>query len=100
MALARAFYRPGPLVLLDEPTAHLDPATERDLARAIAELTVGRTTISIAHRLSTVRRADRIVVLDRGRIVETGRHESLLAAGGLYARLIANARMGEREAAR
>jgi len=100
LALARAFYRPGPLVLLDEPTAHLDPATERDLARAIAELTVGRTTISIAHRLSTVRRADRIVVLDRGRIVETGRHESLLAAGGLYARLIANARMGEREAAR
>jgi ATP-binding cassette subfamily C protein CydD len=103
LALARAFYRPGPLVLFDEPTAHLDPATEKSLEMAIAELAAGRTMITIAHRLATVRHADRIVVLDRGRIVEAGRHEDLLAAGGLYARLISSARMGslaDSEAAR
>lgn len=91
LALARAFFAPAPLVLFDEPTAHLDPATERDLGQAIAELAAGRTMITIAHRLATVRHADRILVLDRGRIVEAGRHEDLLAAGTLYARLIASA---------
>ena len=80
LALARAFYRPAPLVLFDEPTAHLDPATEQDLAEAIAELAAGRTMITIAHRLATVRHADRILVLDGRRIVEAGRHEDLLAA--------------------
>jgi len=94
LALARAFYRPGPLVLFDEPTAHLDPATERDLGVAIADLAAGRTMITIAHRLATVRNADRILVIDRGRIVEAGRHEDLLAARGLYARLISSARLG------
>ena len=93
LALARAFYRPGPLVLFDEPTAHLDPATEKSLGMAVAELAAGRTMITIAHRLATVRHADRILVLDRGRIVEAGRHETLLAADGLYARLISSARM-------
>jgi ATP-binding cassette subfamily C protein CydD len=93
LALARAFYRPGPLVLFDEPTAHLDRATEQALALALAELSAGRTTITIAHRLATVRHADRIVVLDRGRVVESGPHEALIAADGLYARLTAAARM-------
>ena len=93
LALARAFYRPAPLVLFDEPTAHLDPTTEQDLAQAIAEHSAGRTMITIAHRLATVRHADRILVLDRGRIVESGRHKDLLAARGLYARLISSARM-------
>jgi ATP-binding cassette subfamily C protein CydD len=103
LALARAFYRSAPLVLLDEPTAHLDPDTEQDLGMAIAELSAGWTMITIAHRLATVRHADRILALDHGRIVEAGRHEDLLAAGGLYARLISSARMGslaDSEAAR
>ena len=91
LALARAFYRPAPLVLFDEPTAHLDPATEQDLAEAVAERAVGRTMITIAHRLATVRHADRILVLERGRIVEAGRHENLLAASGHCARLISAA---------
>lgn len=94
LALARAFYRPGPLVLFDEPTAHLDPTMEKSLGMAVAELAAGRTMITIAHRLATVRNADRILVMDRGRIVEAGRHETLLAAGGLYARLISSARLG------
>jgi ATP-binding cassette subfamily C protein CydD len=91
LALARAIFAPAPLVLFDEPTAHLDPATESDLAQAMDALAAGRTTITIAHRLATVRHADRILVLDRGRIVESGRHEDLKALSGTYARLIASA---------
>ena len=87
LALARAFFSPGALVLFDEPTAHLDPATEKALGDAIAELARGRTMITIAHRLATVRKADRILVLDRGRIVEAGSHDALVASGGLYARM-------------
>ncbi|WP_395664991.1 thiol reductant ABC exporter subunit CydD [Methylocella sp.] len=92
VALARAFFRPAPLVLLDEPTAHLDPATARLVDAATLELIAGRTAIVIAHRLETARRADRIIVLDAGRIVEDGPHDALVAAGGLYARLTAAAR--------
>ena len=87
VALARAFHRDPAVVLLDEPTAHLDRATEAALTGAIDCLLAGRTSLTIAHRLETVRAADRILVLDGGRLVATGRHDELVAAGGLYARL-------------
>jgi ATP-binding cassette subfamily C protein CydD len=89
LALARAFYRPAPLVLLDEPTAHLDAQTERALHEGLAQLCAGRTALIIAHRLATAKMADRLVVLDGGRVVETGSHDALLAAGGVYARMVA-----------
>jgi ATP-binding cassette subfamily C protein CydD len=89
LALARAFYRPTPLVLLDEPTAHLDCETEGDLLESLAQLCSGRTALVIAHRLATAQSADRLIVLDNGRVVETGSHEALLAAGGVYARMVA-----------
>ena len=85
LAIARAFLKDAPILVLDEPTASVDARTEALLLDALARLARGRTTFVIAHRLSTVRTADRIVVLDGGRIVETGRHAELLARGGLYA---------------
>ena len=90
LMLARALFRPAPLVLLDEPTAHLDRATEQDVGQAIATMIAGRTAITIAHRLATVRHADRILVLDAGRLVESGTHDELVARGGAYARLLAS----------
>jgi len=75
------------MLILDEATAHLDAEAERDLQDAIARLTEGRTVLVIAHRLSTAARADRIVVLDRGVIVEEGSSDALLAAGGRYRQL-------------
>ena len=87
VALARAFLADAPILILDEATSSLDTETERDVQAAMAELKQGRTTIVIAHRLSTVRAADRILVFDRGRIVEQGAHGELIGAGGLYARL-------------
>jgi ATP-binding cassette subfamily B protein/subfamily B ATP-binding cassette protein MsbA len=88
LAIARALLKDAPVLVLDEPTASLDAATEHDLLAALRELMRGRTTLVIAHRLSTVRDADQIVVLDRGRIVERGTHDGLAAAGGIYARMV------------
>jgi ATP-binding cassette subfamily B protein len=87
VAIARAFLADAPILVLDEATSSLDVETERDVQAAMEELMVGRTTIVIAHRLSTVRGADRILVFEAGRIVEEGRHAELVAKGGAYARL-------------
>jgi ATP-binding cassette subfamily B protein len=89
IAIARALLRDPALLLLDEATSALDAQSEREVQAALETATQGRTTLVIAHRLATVRRADRILVLDRGRLVETGTHDSLSASGGLYARLAA-----------
>ena len=87
IALARAILKDAPIVVLDEATAFADPENEVLIQKAFAALTRGRTVIMIAHRLSTVVGADKIVVLDQGRVVEQGTHETLIAAGGLYARM-------------
>jgi ATP-binding cassette subfamily B protein len=88
VAIARAFLREAPVLILDEATSHLDAVNEQVVQEALAGLTRSRTTIVIAHRLSTVRAADQIVVLDEGRVVEQGRHDDLLRRRGLYARLV------------
>lgn len=89
IAIARALLRNPALLLLDEATSALDAQSEREVQAALEEATAGRTTLVIAHRLATVRRADRILVLDRGRLVEAGTHDSLSSSDGLYARLAA-----------
>jgi ATP-binding cassette subfamily B protein len=88
VAIARAFLKNAPTLILDEATSHLDAISETQVRSALDTLMRNRTTIVIAHRLSTVRGADRLAVLDRGRLVETGTHTELLARNGLYARLI------------
>ena len=87
LAIARVFLKDPAIVILDEATSSLDSESERFVEEAMEELLRGRSTLIIAHRLSTVRRADRVVVLDRGHVVEEGRHADLLAGGGVYAKL-------------
>ena len=87
IAIARAILRDAPVLLLDEATSALDAESERAVQQAVDALSQGRTTLIVAHRLATVKKADRIIVLDQGRIVATGPHDQLVAEGGLYARL-------------
>ena len=89
LAIARALIRDPEILLLDEATSQLDANTERDIRKAIAAASKGRTTIMIAHRLASVQHADRIFVFDTGRIVEQGRHDELVAMGGIYAAMVA-----------
>src|SRR5204862_7053918 len=87
IAFARALYRDPPILVLDEATANVDSDTEARLQRALESAMKGRMALIIAHRLSTIRAVDRIIVFHKGRVIEQGTHEALLAAGGLYARL-------------
>lgn len=97
IAIARTVLRDPPVLILDEATSALDTETERAVAQALDDLARGRTTIAIAHRLSTVRDADQILVLDRGCIVQRGTHEELLEQGGRYAELVSGSHGGSEE---
>lgn len=87
IAIARAILRDAPILLLDEATSALDAESENAVQKAVENLAVGRTTLIVAHRLATVKKADRIIVFEKGKVVATGTHDSLVAEGGLYARL-------------
>lgn len=90
IALARAFLKDAPFLIMDEPASNLDPELEDALNHSTEQLMVGRSTLIIAHRISTATRADRIIVLDNGRVVESGRHRDLLAQAGYYRQLVTN----------
>jgi ATP-binding cassette subfamily B protein len=87
LAIARMFVKNPPILILDEATSALDTETERQIQASLEELALGRTTLIIAHRLATIQHADRIVVVDQSGIVEQGKHQELLARGGVYGRL-------------
>ena len=87
LAIARALLKDAPILILDEATSQLDAESEALVQKALMNLMEGRTTLVIAHRLATVQIANRIVVLDNGRIVEEGRHDELMTVGGVYKRL-------------
>jgi ATP-binding cassette subfamily C protein CydCD len=89
VAIARAFLKDAPILILDEATSHLDALNERAVRTALDALKSDRTTLVIAHRLSTVREADTIVVMSDGRVAETGNHDELMSGSGLYAQLVA-----------
>jgi multiple sugar transport system ATP-binding protein len=97
VAIARAFLKNAPTLILDEATSHLDAVSEAQVRGALDALMRDRTTVVIAHRLSTVRNADMLVVLENGRVVEIGSHAELVARNGLYARLIRRQLGGDRE---
>ncbi|NWG90987.1 MAG: ATP-binding cassette domain-containing protein, partial [Parvularculaceae bacterium] len=88
IAIARAFLKDAPILLLDEATSALDAESEAAVKSALARLSKGRTTIIIAHRLATIRSADLIVVMEKGRVIEAGAHGPLAARGGYYARML------------
>jgi ABC-type multidrug transport system fused ATPase/permease subunit len=98
IALARALLADAPVLVLDEATSSLDPESEREVQEALDAALKGRTALVIAHRLSTVRSADRICVLEQGRITEQGKHQELLALGGTYARMAALQGLGGADA--
>ena len=88
LSIARAMMKDAPIIILDEATANVDPENEKELMEALDQLTREKTVILIAHRLKTVRRADQILVVDKGRIVQRGTHEELLCQDGLYRRFV------------
>lgn len=88
LSIARAIMKDAPIIILDEATANVDPENEKELMEAITELTQEKTVIMIAHRLKTVRRADQILVVDNGQIVQRGTHDELMGQDGIYRRFI------------